>query len=207
MSRMFDRIANRLEQLPRSEREPFLRRIESIVIGRPLWRLVSRIRSRQLELLLPPEDLSPVADQISKVERRGIRAREVRARDRVTFGRKVDFGMRRAATNLRNGGESASAVRDLVYGRIIKRGGMTGISTGRYWLLIVLGIIWHMLAAVICALLLILTWALPGSFLVKLPFSILVVGFFFFCISHINAISVRPALAARRNSTTTRVSF
>lgn len=194
----FQRIKRRVALFRQPKPESVIRILEGVVIGRPIWQLVEVIRNEQLARSLPSEVFAGVDDLRSRSARRRIRARANWAHDRVLYGRAVNFAMRRAASAEKENGAVACELRDLIYGRVIDTDGEREMGRVKATLIFTLGIAWHVIGVLIAALLLTLLWESPLNVVTSLTITLLIVAVFSLCLAHVNAISIRPPLVARR---------
>lgn len=178
------------------KQESLVRLLEAVAIGRPIWRLVERFYNRRLSTLLPAENAPVVDERTAAVQRRKARARSNRASDRIQFGRKVSFAMRHVADQLRRSGISSSTVRDLVYGRVIGRDGEQRMAKSTAGLILVLGIYWQALGLLVASILVALALGTGGLAAASIAVSGVVTLLWLFAFGHINAIAIRPSVAA-----------
>ena len=178
------------------ERESLARRLEAVAIGRPIWRIVEHHYNWRLSRLLPKESSGSVEVQSTAVQHRKIRACSNRAHDRVHFGRKVSFAMRHVATHLRRSQVSPSTIRDLIYGRVIGPDGQQRMSQSTACIILILGIVWQALGLLVTSILIALAIGMAGLTAASAVVSGLVLLFWLFAFGHINAIAIRPSMAA-----------
>jgi hypothetical protein len=189
MSETAQEIETSIESLDLPEQLSILRRLESLAWGAPLWLFLARVFANRADTVL---DSSETPDECAFNDElnRAALCRFAEKYGRVLNKKQVAWMKRIRAT-----GVAHLTIRDAVIGRLMTRNGTTNLSPYRRWLLMTLGIAWHVIAILATILLTILAAMLPGPLEAKLLVVPAIVTFGVFALAFINALTLRPIMA------------